>query len=392
MYPTLSDFINELFGTHLNLPIQSFGLMMAISFLFAAWTLSIELKRKERNGLIQAVTIQFTKGQPASVTDILTSALIGFIICFKLVYILFNYSEFAEDTQGVILSGKGNWLAGIIGAAVMGYYKYREGQKNKLPQPEEVTQRVPPSELVGNFTIAAAVGGLLGAKIFHNLENWDDFVHDPIHALLSFSGLTFYGGLICGALAVLWYARKIKIPALVMCDATAPGLMLAYGVGRLGCQISGDGDWGIENLVPKPGWMSFLPDWFWAYRYPHNVNSVGIPIPGCEGKHCMMLENAVFPTPLYEAIICILLFFVLWKLRFKIKETGVLFAIYIILNGIERFFIEKIRVNERYHLFGKSFTQAELISSLLIISGVILLIFLRKNKNNLPDATSRSMS
>ena len=166
-----------------------------------------------------------------------------------------------------------------------------------------------------------------------------------------------------------------------MVDAAAPALMLAYGVGRIGCQLSGDGDWGIVNAMPKPEWLFFLPDWTWAFDYPHNVISEGIRIAGCEGRHCFVLENTVFPTPLYESVLGILLFFVLWVLRKKIKVHGVLFSVYLILNGMERFFIEKIRVNSVYKIFEKEITQAEIISVVLIILGVFGIIFLKKLKS-----------
>jgi prolipoprotein diacylglyceryltransferase len=110
----------------------------------------------------------------------------------------------------------------------------------------------------------------------------------------------------------------------------------------------------------------------WAYNYPHNVNEVGTPIPGCEGPFCMQLDPLVFPTPLYEIIACTLLFMVLWALRKKLKIPGQLFGIYMIFNGAERFLIEKIRVNNTYDIFGFHPTQAELISTALIIGGILM--------------------
>ena len=190
-----------------------------------------------------------------------------------------------------------------------------------------------------------------------------------------------YGGLIVGAATVIFYAKKNGIAPVHIIDATAPSLMLAYGAGRIGCQLSGDGDWGIDNLNPKPASLSFLPDWAWAYNYPHNVNSVGIPIPGCASKHCMMLENPVYPTPLYEAVICIGLFFVLWMLRKKISVPGILFCVYLLLNGSERFLIERIRVNAEYNFAGLAFTQAQLISALLIILGTAGIFYFLKKRN-----------
>jgi prolipoprotein diacylglyceryl transferase len=224
---------------------------------------------------------------------------------------------------------------------------------------------------MGTLIAWAAIAGIIGAKLFDNLENWDRFMVDPIQNLLSFSGLTFYGGLICGAIAVLYISGKNGIKAIHMSDISAPGLMLAYGVGRIGCQLSGDGDWGINNLNPKPNWLSWAPDWVWSFKYPHNVINEGVLIPGCEGKFCYELAFPVYPTPLYEAVACILLFFFLWSIRKKITTPGVLFSIYLILNGLERFFVEMIRVNSKYHIGSFSFTQAELISTLLVLGGIV---------------------
>jgi prolipoprotein diacylglyceryltransferase len=224
---------------------------------------------------------------------------------------------------------------------------------------------------MGTIIMIAAVAGIIGAKLFHNLENWDSFVKDPIDALMSFSGLTFYGGLILGLASVYYYARKNKIPFIHLIDAAAPGMMLAYGIGRVGCQLSGDGDWGIVNTLAKPSTLSFLPDWMWAFKYPHNVIGEGVQIAGCVGRHCAELPMAVFPTPFYEAIMAFTIFIFLWSIRKRINITGMMFSIYLFLNGMERFLIEKIRVNTLYHVFGKSFTQAELISSILMILGLI---------------------
>ena len=150
--------------------------------------------------------------------------------------------------------------------------------------------------------------------------------------------------------------------------------MFSYAFGRVGCQVAGDGDWGIVNTSPKP--FSWLPDWMWAYDYAHNVNREGVPIPGCDwGDYCAHLPMKVFPTPFYEIVVCLLLFWLLWSIRKKVKLTGRMFAIYLILNGIERFFIEKIRVNTRYDIFGFHPTQAELISSLLVVCGVLLYLY-----------------
>lgn len=356
--------------------------MMALAFLLAAWTMSIELKRKEKLGLVQPVTKQILVGAPATLTELLGSAIVGFLIGFKFGYVLFHYSEFVNDTQGVLLSSKGNYLFGIAIAFVSGGLRFREKQKQKLSEPmiEEVT--IHPYELVGNITMVAAVSGILGAKLFHNLENLDEFMRDPIDALVSFSGLTIYGGLILGAISVSLYAKKNKISPIHVSDAITPGLMLAYGVGRIGCHLSGDGDWGVNNLNPKPNWLNWLPDWAWSFNYPNNVINEGIPIPGCVGHHCHMLPDAVYPTPFYEAVFCILLFFFLWSIRKRITTPFMMTCIYALLNGIERFSIEKIRINNKFNVFGYRMTQAEIISSLVIIISISLMIYLKRNKKS----------
>lgn len=240
-----------------------------------------------------------------------------------------------------------------------------------------------PHEIVENIVLIAVFSGLVGARIFSILEYPDDFIRAPLETLFSFSGFTFYGGLIFGAIAVVMYARKVGIRTIYLVDAAAPALMLAYAIGRMGCQLAGDGDWGIDNLSPKPDWLSSMPDWVWAYNYPHNVINAGIPIPGCNKEYCHVLVNPVFPTPLYEIIACLFLFGMLWLLRKRIHTAGILFSIYLIFNGIERFLIEKIRIDSEYNILGFFIKQAEIISLLLIMTGTLLWIAFRFQKNNL---------
>lgn len=369
MYPTLSDLLRDVFGIYLPLPIQSFGFMLAISFVVAAYTLRQELKRKEEGGLLRPVIQELMTGEPARVKELLSSFLIGFLLGYKLVYAFMHYSEFVADTQAVLLSAEGNWPGGLLLGSWMAWMQYREKEKARLTPPQLVKQQLHPFEMVSSITIVAAVSGIIGAKLFHNLENLDDFTNDPLNALISFSGLTMYGGLIVGTIVVMRYGHKLGIPPLVLADSTAPGLMLAYGTGRLGCQLSGDGDWGIVNLQQKPEWLSWLPDWAWAYQYPNNVINEGVPIPGCEGPHCFMLPDPVFPTPFYEALACIALFFVLWAVRKRLVHTGQVFFLYLLLNGAERFSIEQIRVNNKFELLGMYVTQAEVIAGILFLTG-----------------------
>ncbi len=373
MYPSIYYAVKDLFGLDLHFlkMIQSFGFFVALAFLAASYFWTKELQRKEQSGLLVPQTIKILKGAKATTAELITSGIIGFLIGYKLLFIALNFSEFTENTQGFLLSLEGNLLGGIIGTALSAYLKYSENEKTKLEKPILLEEQMYPHQHVGNMTLIAAFFGILGAKIFHNLENWDDFIADPVGALLSFSGLTMYGGLIVAATALIYYGRKNKIPVTHLVDSSAPSLMIGYAIGRIGCHVSGDGDWGIDNISPKPGWLSWAPDWVWSYDYPHNVNSVGEPIANCIGeRYCNHLVPAVFPTPFYETIMCIGLFFVLWYLRKRITTPGVLFCVYLIFNGVERFFIEKIRVNTLYHVNGFAFTQAELISTLLFFIGL----------------------
>ena len=387
MYPTISHLLKDLFGIDIPLPIQSFGFMMAIGFLVGAYALTLELKRKEKDGIVFAETIQVKKGESASIMELLSSFLIGFLLGYKFVFAFMNYVRFVSDPQGIILSLEGNGLAGIGIGLLFAAYRYYEKNKEKLPEPKLVTEKLHPYQLVGNMTFVAAIAGIIGAKIFHNLENPQEFAEDPIAALISFSGLAYYGGLIFGAIGVIWYAKKHNIKPLTITDAAAPGLMLAYAVGRIGCQLAGDGDWGIVNNSVKPNWLGFLPDWMWAFDYPHNVNRAGIPIPDCEGIFCYALAEPVWPTPFYETIVCLIFFGILWYFRKRITIPGVLFSLYLALNGIERFFIEKIRVNSVYQIWGREITQAEIISSGLILAGIVGMIYFTKKHKKLITAT-----
>ena len=382
MYPTISHLLFDLFGINIPLPIQTFGFWVAIAFLAASYIISIELKRKEKEGYLSVSIIKETIGKSLSIYDILTSVITGFFIGFKLIEAFFHYSDLVANPQDFILSARGSFSGGILIAALSIYLKWKDNKKTRLATPKEIEKRVHPYELVGNMTMIAAVSGIIGAKVFHNLENMGAFLADPIGQLMAFSGLTFYGGLISGAASVIWYAKKYKIRTLHLIDSSGPALMLAYAVGRIGCQLSGDGDWGVNNLASKPDWMALLPDWMWSYTFPHNVIRSGIPMEDCGAKfwqpYCYQLANPVWPTAFYEVVMCLLIFSFLWTIRKRIRIPGMLFCIYLAMNGVERFFIEKIRVNTEYNILG-GITQAEIISFCLVLIGLLGCFILYSN-------------
>ena len=375
MYPKISDLINDLLGTDFCFPAQTFGFFVALAFIAAFQTLKIDMRLREKAGQFKLQAIKIATGGPLELKEVAIQGLIWAVVGYKLGLGILNWETFCEAPQELILNGRGSLPFALVAGGLAAAIKYIQYRKKLGTEETFEVKKLGPSRFLGTIVTIAFVAGLIGAKIFHNLENLDEFTRDPVRALISFDGLTFYGGLITAGILISWFLIRKGYYLPHMLDIFAPCLILAYAIGRIGCQMSGDGDWGIDNPDPIPAWLSFLPEWIWAFDYPHNVNEVGVPIPDCTGSHCTHLAIPVFPTPLYETLMGLTIFGVLWFLRNRLKIAGQLAGIYFMLNGTERFLIEKIRVNTTYIIGGHAITQAEIISSLLFLGGLSLFIY-----------------
>jgi phosphatidylglycerol---prolipoprotein diacylglyceryl transferase len=342
-----------------------FGLFMVLAFAAAYYTFRSEYKRKEAEGLIGPFMRRVR-----SLPPVLGLAL-GFVAGAKLVYwwthrgIYIGTPLYIGTPQDVVFSWRGSWIGGIAGGLAGWWLTRRHWQ----PPQELLTH---PYQLMDTLLLYCGLFGFAGAIGFAFFEN-------PRH--IGFNGLNYYGALIAGTLVYLYINRRYGIRPAIAADIGSPGMMLAYAVGRMGCQLAGDGDWGIVNERPRPAWLQWLPDWAWAWRYPHNSIHQGVYIPGCSGAYCTELPAPVYPTPLYESVICLLLFFFLWGLRRRISRpghSGRLFAIFALLNGVERFLIELIRVTPRYTIGDWKLSQAQILALGWIGAGLLAALFSRR--------------
>ncbi len=191
------------------------------------------------------------------------------------------------------------------------------------------------------------LGGLIGSRLDFIIQNYDEVSDDLLGNIFSGSGLVWFGGLIGGAIGVCLWAWYRGFLSTALLDLCAPALALGYAVGRVGCQLSGDGDYGQPWDGP------------WAMSYPDGT------VPTTEEVH---------PTPVYETLAMAGIAYVLWRLRDRLTG-GLLFALYLVLAGTERLLVEFIRRNEDVAL---GLTQAQLISVGMILAGGIWLLLARR--------------
>ena len=197
-----------------------------------------------------------------------------------------------------------------------------------------------PTDWAYEMIFAGLAGGLVGARVYYLAQNWSDVSHDLAGTLLSGSGLVWYGGAIGGAVAVCAWAWWRDFLSLTLLDVAAVPLALGYAIGRIGCQLSGDGDYGKASDLP------------WAMAYPDGT----VPT-----------DQEVHPSPVYETLAMGLVAWFLWNLRDRFR-AGVLFAFYLVLSGLERFLVEFVRRNDET-VAGLTTPQVE--SLVLMAVGVV---------------------
>jgi phosphatidylglycerol:prolipoprotein diacylglycerol transferase len=191
------------------------------------------------------------------------------------------------------------------------------------------------------------VGGVVGAKLWHVLEDPTLLMHHPLLVLFDRAGFAWFGGLLAGIAVLLWQGRQAKIGGLAMLDLAAPAVSVGYGVGRLGCLISGDGDYGIPTRLP------------WGMSFPHGL------VPTTQRVH---------PTPIYELVVALLIAAYLW--RRGAKPLGQITGEYLVLSGVARFLVEFIRINPRIYW---GMTNAQVASLGSIVAGILLIVLARRH-------------
>jgi phosphatidylglycerol:prolipoprotein diacylglycerol transferase len=224
----------------------------------------------------------------------------------------------------------------------------------------ELKRRRMDPELGSTITFIALFGGVAGSKILYLIEHWSYFIADPFGMAFSPGGLTWYGGFLLVTGLIYLYTKRKKIKFLVIADATSPGLLWAYGIARIGCHLAGDGDYGFPTTLP------------WGTNYsngtfPPSLAFKNFPEVTSKFPNGIVPDTTLcHPTPVYEFIICSIIFTILWRNRTRILGTGKMFMYYLIAAGAERFAIEFLRINPRI-LFGLS--EAQLISVVMMLFG-----------------------
>ena len=243
--------------------------------------------------------------------------------------ILFEIGPFRVGSFGLMM---------VIAFLICVYFIQREFKKSGF-QPEWAV----------NIVFVGALCGIVGARLYFILEYFSEFLRDPLSMLLSGSGLTWYGGFIAGFIGIVWMIYRLPAPTVKMADIIAPIVLLGYGIGRIGCLLAGDGDYGFATNVP------------WAMSFPNGL----VPT-----------EVAVHPTPIYDTLMSFTAFLILWNLRKKITIPGFMVSGLFFCYGIIRFISEFFRTTPKV-LFGWM-SMAQIISVLSIVFAILCAIYYNK--------------
>jgi phosphatidylglycerol---prolipoprotein diacylglyceryl transferase len=216
-----------------------------------------------------------------------------------------------------------------------------------------------------SVVVWGAVAGIVGARVYDVIDNFPFYMRDPWSMVFSGSGFVWYGGLIGGILTIYLVARHYRVAFLVTADMCAPALAVGQALGRVGCQLSGDGDWGLPSKLP------------WAMAYPHaiigwNANTV-LKLDSHDNLVSGFYPGVrVHPAPIYEAILYVGVFVFLWSIRKRNRVAGRLFFLYLVTAGAARFLVEFVRINPRV-LWGLS--EAQLIAIVMMVTGTAAYLY-----------------
>jgi phosphatidylglycerol:prolipoprotein diacylglycerol transferase len=206
-----------------------------------------------------------------------------------------------------------------------------------------------------SIVLWAAVGGIVSSRALAILADWQTFLVHPIAAIFSGSGFVWYGGLVGGFISVTIYLWRHSLPWLVVVDAVAPALAIGQAIGRVGCQVAGDGDWGKPSTLP------------WAMQYPDAIVGWSAWLRESGLPH----DTRVHPAPVYETLAYSAIFCLLWALRKRNLTPGSLLWTYFVTSSIARFTIEMVRVEP---VIAAGLTQAQWIAIALFTAGIVLLL------------------
>jgi phosphatidylglycerol:prolipoprotein diacylglycerol transferase len=253
-------------------------------------------------------------------------------------YPFIHIGRFQIGTFGILL-----WLAAVAGCWVL----YKNFERKGIE-----------ADAI-NVTALATVAGIIGAKLWHVFESPQLLMQIPLQLLLDRAGFAWFGGLVAAILVLMWQGRVAKIGALGMLDLAAPAAAVGYGVGRIGCLTSGDGDYGIPTSLP------------WGVSFPQGL------VPTVQRVH---------PTPIYELIAALLIAWYLWQRGKVDRPVGMITGEYLVLSGLARFLVEFVRINPRIY-FGMSNAQVASIGSM--IAGVVLIVWARRHPHTIVQAQPR---